>query len=748
MHNPIAWLPPHHRGEFYQPGAIMVRQPQWWSMQYKADEWWAKGVDGTGVVVVVVDTGGDKQHPDLDGQIIAQVDATGEGVADGNAHGCIAPDDVIYTSLCGTQPIKTFFERVGGIAHFLQDGSIVKDTSRLGIHTLSLGADGKMHRRKVLAAHKLPYRGTMRTVEVVGKSKMHLTPWHPVYQVTSSRGTERTIRRRRADELNVGDIVALSSVGPGVTDELIAVPSFTYWQCRFCGYRAAGGKRPQCKKCNRHAWHDGAVQESVVLDEDAAFFLGLVITDGHLMQRQKSIEFTNNSQRLHEVFASLSASLFGRTPRRYAYRRCETSRLNSRKAWNWCHACGIQVGAKSLTMRFPELIAKSPRRVIMAFLAGMIEGNGCVSRNKIRLVSGSKEMADGIKQVCEANGIRASIALHHSPKSHGPSYCIGIGASPELAARAITKKLVRPVAAKARGQGKITRIVESEYDGDVYDLTVEEDHNYVANGCIVSNTHCSGIIAAKRDGAGVCGIAPGAKIVTAKGLTNAGSGSSKTLADAYEAGCKAAFDAGAKVVLTSNSYGGSGRISQLDSVAAKWAAKGVIAFAAAGNDGTNNGVDYPAKGPLFAAIGAHNEARELASFSDRGPEVDCVAPGVQILSTVPGGGWQKFSGTSMATPASAAFCALRLSAELKMWGEVRTKTLAQYIALLAVCCDDGGPAGRDNGYGFGFVNLDRLLSLDVSPPPDNTLRRFKLEWENDQKMEFRSKTPPVLKELK
>lgn len=233
------------------------------------------------------------------------------------------------------------------------------------------------------------------------------------------------------------------------------------------------------------------------------------------------------------------------------------------------------------------------------------------------------------------------------------------------------------------------------------------------------STMCSSCIAALRDGVGVVGFAPGAKVVTAKGLGASGSGSANSLATAYDRGCEEAKRHARASIITSNSYGGPGRIGVLETVMQRRLAEGIIPIAAAGNDGMSNGVDEPAARAFVLGIGAHDEQRRLASFSDRGAEVDLVAPGVQMLMAALGGGWQRGSGTSFACPSFAGMLAMRHSAEYKVLGAVKTKTVGQVNDLLDASCDDGGPAGRDPGYGRGFVNLDRFLThgLDVTPPP-------------------------------
>ncbi|SDW86894.1 thermitase [Marininema mesophilum] len=166
-------------------------------------------------------------------------------------------------------------------------------------------------------------------------------------------------------------------------------------------------------------------------------------------------------------------------------------------------------------------------------------------------------------------------------------------------------------------------------------------------------THCAGVIGAvTNNNEGIAGVAPDVTIYAVKVLDENGSGDNETVAK----GIKDAADAGSSVISLSL---GSPENSKVVEDAVNYAAdKGSVVVAAAGNDGSKD-PGYPGANEKAIAVGATDKSDKKAEFSNYGSDwVDVAAPGVDILSTVPGGKYEEMSGTSMATPHVAGVAGL------------------------------------------------------------------------------------------
>jgi subtilisin family serine protease len=114
-------------------------------------------------------------------------------------------------------------------------------------------------------------------------------------------------------------------------------------------------------------------------------------------------------------------------------------------------------------------------------------------------------------------------------------------------------------------------------------------------------------------------------------------------------------------------------------------------------------IRYPAGYQSVIAVGATNALDEIASFSTTGNHMSVCAPGVEIYSTVPGGGYDYKSGTSMSCPFAAGAAALLLSDDFTL-SPYEIKTRLEESAV------DLGMTGFDSIYGNGRVDINAALN--------------------------------------
>src|SRR6185436_14824945 len=143
-------------------------------------------------------------------------------------------------------------------------------------------------------------------------------------------------------------------------------------------------------------------------------------------------------------------------------------------------------------------------------------------------------------------------------------------------------------------------------------------------------THVAGTILGVNNSAGVYGVAYGAKLLHARVLAPGGGSTSDIMR-----GVTWLKDQGAKIVNLSLG-GGLKSKTEENFYKAIRNTYGVIVVAATGNDGATR-VSYPAAYPINVAVGAVDVNDVVATFSNRGTNIDVTAPGVLVLSSVPAG---------------------------------------------------------------------------------------------------------------
>jgi subtilisin family serine protease len=218
-------------------------------------------------------------------------------------------------------------------------------------------------------------------------------------------------------------------------------------------------------------------------------------------------------------------------------------------------------------------------------------------------------------------------------------------------------------------------ILDTGIDFSHPDLNIYAQKTFVsgtssANDDNGHGTHVAGIAAAKDNGYGVVGVAPGARLWDIKVLDSTGSGFISDIV----AGIDFIAQYYSMVDIVNLSFGCQCKSYALDSAINNAVGKGMTFVVAAGNAHTDASTFSPANNPNVIAVSAiaDNDGRcggvgpsttygrddSFASFSNYGSTVDMAAPGVNILSTYKGNTYAYMSGTSMAAPHVAGAAAL------------------------------------------------------------------------------------------
>src|SRR4029077_7374522 len=144
-------------------------------------------------------------------------------------------------------------------------------------------------------------------------------------------------------------------------------------------------------------------------------------------------------------------------------------------------------------------------------------------------------------------------------------------------------------------------------------------------------THVAGTVAALDNGIGVVGVAPEVRIWAVKVLDHLGVGTDENIAAGTDWVISKKRQVGGDWIMTLSLGGEMG--SPVEEEAFKRViAEGIVVTAAAGNLGAPV-AEFPAAYDGVIAVGAIDSASTLAVFSDFGPRMNIVAPGVGVLST-------------------------------------------------------------------------------------------------------------------
>jgi subtilisin family serine protease len=214
-------------------------------------------------------------------------------------------------------------------------------------------------------------------------------------------------------------------------------------------------------------------------------------------------------------------------------------------------------------------------------------------------------------------------------------------------------------------------------------------------------THVAGIIAAEaNNGQGISGIAGplNVKIIPVKVADKDG----QTISGTVAKGMQYAVDHGADIINLSIGFESKDEI--IEQAICYAGEKGVLVVASSGNNNDDCDEYSPSGDSGVYTVGAITSSYERASFSNYGDSLQIVAPGVGILSTVPGGKYGVRDGTSMAAPIVTAVAAILKAEDPRMKPD-------QIIRVLNETARDLDQKGKDSYTGYGLVDANEAVAF-------------------------------------
>jgi stage V sporulation protein R len=232
------------------------------------------------------------------------------------------------------------------------------------------------------------------------------------------------------------------------------------------------------------------------LNEDLAWFLGYFVGDGHV--NKSGVGLTTGDEELAQKLSASVESLFGlpacvKLDTSDGHRRWRVN-VHSRELWRWLEAVGINLEDKARTKKIPGLILRSPESVMSAFLRGYFDADGYAGPQGVRLSSASEELIRTVQIVLLNYGILSRQRKHlyditqlEIAGASAARFLDKVGFGLARKQQALRAYVESHRWYKAEDPTDDIVSVESRYN-DVYDITVDEAHSYVACGFVNHNS--------------------------------------------------------------------------------------------------------------------------------------------------------------------------------------------------------------------------------------------------------------------
>ncbi len=234
---------------------------------------------------------------------------------------------------------------------------------------------------------------------------------------------------------------------------------------------------------------------------------------------------------------------------------------------------------------------------------------------------------------------------------------------------------------------------------------IDSNNNGLYDEAVSHGTEIAGIIAGQ--GKDVLGIVPKIKILDIK-IYDSNGGSYNVLQAFNYVYNLSLVDHHIKVINFSGSISGS-NLGAFNNTFSELLKNNVSIVSISGNnynEGIYN-VSYPGNYPGVISVGAINKNLQVASFSQRGTNLDFVAPGENVFSLAINNQIDNnIDGTSIAAPFYTGAVAFLYSLNFKV-----PLTPERVFSILKQSVTDLGPSGWDPTYGYGLLNMTKMIQI-------------------------------------
>jgi intein/homing endonuclease len=448
---------------------------------------------GENAVIAVVDSGIDPSKVPEANRLGGWSDTGADPWVDDTGHGCLSGDTKVYTSFCGLVTLEELYDRLEKRYGSHEGRILIPDEEPI----FTIGFANGPQKARVLAVHRIPVDGKVVRVWA-GRDNWLLTPWH-LCLVRHPMGYYRYVR---ADQLRPRYALV------GTTEPVDIAPE------------------QRCLVTYNLPSH-GIKTEELPINEDIAYFLGIVLADAHLVKGRSCNYIYCATQDEARKLVSAVEKATG-TGSHYARYPVDTGWkvYIPMKGVALCEAVGIPFGKKAHRAFVPEIIWKSPSRVRAAFLAGLIDGDGSFGENTCRIITASDRLAHELLSFISILGVKATLSSSRTTGRIWRGHYIKGGRYWHVkVSGGYLKKLLehvgpflkmkRPPRVWGR-RGKhstayITRVEQENYKGFFYDLTTDTQ-NYLAGSrrlVFVHNSMVAEIALAVAPKAQIISIKPG-----------------------------------------------------------------------------------------------------------------------------------------------------------------------------------------------------------------------------------------------